>query len=46
MPLYRAIHLIFDNILVAYEVMHTLKNKRVGSKGSFALKLDINKTYD
>ncbi|KAA3462404.1 reverse transcriptase [Gossypium australe] len=39
--------LIIDNVLVAYEIMHTLKNKRVGKKkGHMALKLDMSKVYD
>ncbi|KAH7867439.1 hypothetical protein Vadar_033405 [Vaccinium darrowii] len=37
---------ISDNILVAHEVMHTLKNRRYGRKGWFALKLDMAKAYD
>ena len=37
--------LISDNILVAHECMHFLKNKRYGSH-DFALKLDMSKAYD
>lgn len=38
--------LISDNVLVAYELMHSLKRKRFRKKGSFSLKLDMSKTYD
>ncbi|KAH1092317.1 hypothetical protein J1N35_019574 [Gossypium stocksii] len=38
--------LISNNVLVAYELMHTLKRKRTGKEGSFALKLDMSKAYD
>lgn len=32
--------------MVAYEIMHSLKNRRLGCHGSFALKLDMRKEYD
>ena len=38
--------LIFDNILVAHEWMHYLKNKRAGTLFEMALKLDMSKVYD
>ena len=38
--------LILDNILVAHECMHYLKNKRTGSTCEMALKLDMSKAYD
>ncbi|KAA3487270.1 reverse transcriptase [Gossypium australe] len=37
--------LITNNILLAYEVLHTFKQKRVGGKGFLALKLDMSKVY-
>ncbi|GMI95677.1 hypothetical protein HRI_003237000 [Hibiscus trionum] len=37
---------ISNNILIAYELLHAMKNKRSGSKGSFALKLDMAMAYD
>ncbi|KAL0408380.1 UNVERIFIED_CONTAM: putative mitochondrial protein [Sesamum radiatum] len=38
--------LITDNILVAYEVNHFLKNTRRGKEYFIALKLDMSKAYD
>lgn len=37
---------IQDNILIAHEVFHFLRHKRVGPKTSLAIKLDLNKAYD
>lgn len=39
-------HLIIDNVLVAYETLHAMHNRRSSKKDSFALKLDISKVYD
>jgi hypothetical protein len=38
--------LISDNILVAYEMTHYLRNKREGKKRYAAIKLDMSKAYD
>ena len=38
--------LITDNVLVAYETLHTMHSWEKGKKGSLALKLGISKVYD
>lgn len=38
--------LISDNVLISYELIHYLRNKRKGKKGFMSLKLDISKAYD
>ena len=38
--------LITDNILIAFETLHHMYNKRAGKVGSMALKLDMSKAYD
>ncbi|KAH1072683.1 hypothetical protein J1N35_025011 [Gossypium stocksii] len=38
--------LISNNVLIAYKVIHSLKMKKRGKKGNFALKLDMSKAYD
>lgn len=37
--------LITDNVLVAYETLHAMKNNKSG-RGSMAIKLDMSKAYD
>ena len=38
--------LISDNILVAFETLHSMKNHKSGKTGYMALKLDMSKVYD
>lgn len=37
---------IFDNSIVAYEVLHYMRSRRRGKDGYVALKIDISKAYD
>lgn len=37
---------ITENVLIAYELMHALKNKHRGNNGCMAFKLDMSKAYD
>ena len=38
--------LISDNILVAFETLHHMRNHNKGKIGFMALKLDMSKAYD
>ncbi|KAA3466249.1 reverse transcriptase [Gossypium australe] len=38
--------LISGNVLLAYELLHTFRQKRMGKKGYMAVKLDMSKAYD
>lgn len=35
-----------DNIMVAYEVLHTIGTRQKGKLGNMASKLDMSKAYD
>lgn len=35
-----------DNIILAYETLHTMKSRRKSKRGSMALKLDMSKAFD
>ena len=39
-------HFITDNVLVAFETMHHISQKKPGRVGEMALKLDMSKAYD
>ncbi|GLT37139.1 hypothetical protein SLA2020_114740 [Shorea laevis] len=38
--------LIYNNIMVAFEMVHRLKNKRQGVNSDIAIKLDLSKVFD
>ncbi|XP_042958006.1 uncharacterized protein LOC122293492 [Carya illinoinensis] len=38
--------LINDNIMVAYELLHSMRNRKKEKVGSMAMKLDMSKAYD
>lgn len=38
--------LITDNVVLGFECIHTINNKRKGNGGSIAMKLDMSKAYD
>ena len=38
--------LITDNVLVAFETMHHINQKKGGKMGNMAVKLDMSKVYD
>lgn len=37
---------ILDNVMVAYELLHSMKTKHKGKVGSIAIKLGMSKAYD
>lgn len=37
---------IQDIVIIAFEAIHAMKNRRKGGKGDMALKIDISKAYD
>ncbi|KAK3205160.1 hypothetical protein Dsin_019206 [Dipteronia sinensis] len=37
---------IFDNVLVAFETLHSIAQKKIGKKRLMAIKLDMSKAYD
>ena len=43
---FQAGRVITDNILMAFETLHYMKNHQTGNIGFMALKLDMSKVYD
>jgi hypothetical protein len=39
-------HLIMDNILAAYEILHIMHSRMYGKSGFTVIKLDMSKTYN
>lgn len=39
-------YLILDNVMVAFETLHYMRNHSSGNTGYMALKLDMSKAYD
>lgn len=37
---------IQDNVLIAFDIIHAMKNRRQGWRGDMALMIDIRKAYD
>lgn len=37
---------IADNVLIAFELLHYMQQKKRGTEGDVALKLDVSKAYD
>lgn len=38
--------MIIDNVILAFEALHTMTTRQKGNKGSMSLKLDMEKAYD
>ena len=43
---FQAGRVIIDNVLMAFETLHYMKNHQSGKSGFMALKLDMSKAYD
>lgn len=38
--------MIYDNVIIAHDIIYTSKRKKWGKNGSMALKLNMSKAYD